>query len=78
MQELRRNDEYLTPISNEDGSNVELRKSVEINKKENIEENEKTKSRFRVSILFIILDILLLAAVVYQVVKIFIELFSNL
>ncbi len=82
MQKLERTKEILTPKVDETGSIAIKRETVEVEKMEKEIDpailKQKQKSRKRAIIVFGIIDLILFAAIVYQVVTLFIEIFQSI
>jgi|GEM_PF-2556392 hypothetical protein len=80
MAKLERNKEVLTPKADSTGTKALKRSTIEVEKVDAIEDPEKVlqlkKSRSRMIVVFAILDLLLFAVVIYQVVTIFMQIGS--
>lgn len=81
MQKLEREQEILTPKVDETGTKTIKRETVEVEKVEQIDPiavEKKRKSRYKLIVVFGVIALILFAAIIYQVVTVFIEIFSQL
>ena len=81
MQKLEREQEILTPKVDETGTKKIKRETVEVEKVEQIDPivvEKKRKSRYKLIVVFGVIALILFAAIIYQVVTVFIEIFSQL